>query len=133
LDIKAIQATLVKNWQADLSDQQACLMDATCYESFVRFPTDAKLLWECCEWVYTTMFKICKCAKIAKPRSKYKEKQKDYSAYSRRRKKGYKRTKKIKAILDVWHNQERLHSTLGCKTPKEKELEYNDMHQCKTG
>lgn len=39
----------------------------------------------------------------------------------------------ISKFINVWYNQERLHSTLGYKTPKEKELEYNDMHQCKTG
>jgi hypothetical protein len=99
LDIETMQGTLVHSWKEDISDQQACLMDATCYESFVRFPTDAKLLWESCEWVFESMFRICKNHKISKPRSKYKEKQKRYSLYSRLRKKGYKRTQKIKKQL----------------------------------
>ena len=27
-------------------------MDATAYESNLRYPTDVKLLWECCEWMH---------------------------------------------------------------------------------
>ncbi|WMX15320.1 MULTISPECIES: transposase [unclassified Aureispira] len=99
MDVQGLQEILLKHWKEDLSDQQSCLMDATCYESHVRFPTDAKLLWECCEWVFETMFSICKDHRIRKPRSKYKDKKQGYSAYSRRRKKGYKKTQKIKKQL----------------------------------
>lgn len=99
MKIEELQQILVEYWKEDLSDQQSCLMDATCYESHVRYPTDAKLLWECCEWVFERMFKICKNLRIKKPRSKYKEKKVRYSAYSRLRKKGHKKTKKIKKQL----------------------------------
>lgn len=99
LNIEELQGILMKNWQADLSDQKACLMDATCYESSVRYPTDAKLLWESCEWVFEKMFEICERAKLSKPRSKYKEQRSKYSIYARSRRKGHKKTRKIKKKL----------------------------------
>lgn len=99
LEIDRLQKLLVKDWQEDLSDQGSCLMDATCYESHVRYPTDVKLLWECCEWVFERLFKLCKSLKLAKPRSKYKEKKAAYSVYARRKQKGYKLTKKLKKSL----------------------------------
>jgi hypothetical protein len=35
-------------------------MDATCYESCIRFPTDVKLLWECCVWIFEDqLFRLC--------------------------------------------------------------------------
>lgn len=99
LDIDKVQQTLVQAWDNEISDQQCCLMDATCYESHLRYPTDAKLLWECCQWVFETMFAYCKQSKIRRPRSKYQEKKRDYQAYARRKKKSYKKTQKIKKKL----------------------------------
>lgn len=99
LNIEALQGIFMKHWQVDLSDQKACLMDATCYESSVRYPTDAKLLWESCEWVFERMYEICKVHKLVKPRSKYIDKKSRYSDYARSRKKGYKKTRKIKKQL----------------------------------
>lgn len=99
LNIAELQGILMKDWQADLSDQKSCLMDATCYESSVRYPTDAKLLWECCEWVYERMYEICLSNKLLKPRSKYQDQKANYSAYAKSRKKGYKKTRKVKKKL----------------------------------
>lgn len=49
LSIEEVQVELMKNWRIYLNDIHIGLVDATCYESQVRFPTDVKLLWECCE------------------------------------------------------------------------------------
>lgn len=52
LDLKNFQAILVKKWAESIGDEHAVFMDATCYESHVRLPTNEKLLRESIEWVY---------------------------------------------------------------------------------
>ena len=75
-------------------------MDATCYESYIRFPTDVKLLWECCQWVYEKqLYKWCGLLSIKRPRSKYLDQKRKQRAYDRRRKKSYKQGSKRKKSL----------------------------------
>ena len=71
LDIKELQKLLYDKWGGLLKDRNLCLTDATCYESHLRFPTDVKLLWECCEWLQSLMSKTCKTLKERLPRNKY--------------------------------------------------------------
>ncbi|MDN3671428.1 hypothetical protein QWY93_19435 [Echinicola jeungdonensis] len=74
-------------------------MDATCYESYVRFPTDPKLLWECCQWVFEKqLFKKCKTIGHKKARSKYREQKAKQLGYFRKRRKSFKETLKRKKI-----------------------------------
>lgn len=49
IDLKAFQQALILHWKVEIPDRPVVLMDATCYESFIRFPTDVKLLWESCQ------------------------------------------------------------------------------------
>lgn len=51
LDIVRQQSVLYKKWDTLLKDKDLCMSDATCYESNLRYPTDIKLMWECCEWL----------------------------------------------------------------------------------
>ena len=51
MDIRELQKILYGRWGGSLDNKDLCLTDATCYESHLRFPTDVKLLWECCEWL----------------------------------------------------------------------------------
>ncbi len=76
-------------------------MDATCYESYIRFPTDVKLLWECCQWVFEKqLFKICRKAGIKRPRYKYHEQKKSQLFYAREGRKNFKETRKsIKSLI----------------------------------
>ena len=46
LDIESIQLILAEHWKPYLENLHVCMTDATCYESHLRFPTDAKLLWK---------------------------------------------------------------------------------------
>ena len=48
VDLFHLQDILIGHWKRDMNNTQVLLMDATCYESYVRFPTDVKLLWESC-------------------------------------------------------------------------------------
>ncbi len=52
LDIESLQAILADYWKPYLENLHACMTDATCYESHLRFPTDVKLLWEGIVWLH---------------------------------------------------------------------------------
>ena len=89
-----IQEVLLDCWKRDVDNSHVLLMDATCYESYIRFPTDVKLLWESCHWVFEKqLYRLCRVFKIKRPRSKYVEQKRKQLAYSRRRKKSYRETK----------------------------------------
>ena len=46
LDVESLQFILAEHWKPYLENLHVCMTDATCYESHLRFPTDAKLLWK---------------------------------------------------------------------------------------
>lgn len=95
LKIRELQQILAQAWKPYMQDLDKMLVDATCYESEVRYPTNQKLLWECVQWSYSQMVKICKFLKIKLPRSKYLDWCKRYNAYARKRKKLVKERNKV--------------------------------------
>lgn len=99
LDEEAIQKILIKEWSGDIEDQKTNVSDATCYESYVRYPTDVKLLWECAEWLHKQMMSLCAHTKTAHPRNKFRDIKKVYLSYSRRKRKTYKIIRRIKRRL----------------------------------
>lgn len=99
-DWQEVQSVLINHWKRDMDNTWALFMDATCYESYIRFPTDVKLLWESCEWVYEKMiFKWCKLLEIKRPRSKYTDQKKKQRAYDQKKRKTYKQALKRKKAL----------------------------------
>lgn len=99
LDIKALQKVLYEKWQDRITDKDLCLTDATCYESHLRFPTDVKLLWECCEWLQALLVKTCKELKEHLPRNKYNDINKARLAYAKQRKHTSVATMKLRRRL----------------------------------
>jgi transposase, IS5 family len=95
------QSILATYWKPEMKDTHVVLMDATCYEVNIEFPTDVKLLWEACQWIWDEIIPdYCKSLKIAQPRSKFKEQKKIQLGFQKLRKVGIKRTKRrIKALL----------------------------------
>lgn len=95
-----IQEVLIDHWKRDMGNTHVLLMDATCYESYIRFPTDVKLLWESCQWVYEKqLHRWCKVLGIKRPRSKYVDQKRLQQQYDRKRKKTYKEGGKRKKAL----------------------------------
>ena len=94
IDIKELQKILYDKWQDKISNKDLCLTDATCYESFLRFPTDVKLLWECCEWFHALMVKTCKKLTKRLPRNKYNDINKARLAFIAARELAMKQSKK---------------------------------------
>lgn len=86
LDIVRQQSVLYKKWDSMLKDKDLCMSDATCYESHLRYPTDIKLMWECCEWLHKLLQKTCREQGERLPRNKYNEVAKARLAYAKQRK-----------------------------------------------
>jgi len=99
-DWQQLQEMLIKHWKRDMNNTHVLLMDATCYESYIRFPTDVKLLWESCQWVFEKqLFKWSKLLSVKRPRSKYIDQKRKQRDYDRKRRKTYKQGSKRKASL----------------------------------
>jgi len=95
LDMDRVQEVFYKHWSPHIADKHSLVMDATCYESYLRYPTNIKLLWESVEWLHDLMAHLCKQVRVPVPRSKYLKWQKRYVSYSKMRRK----TKKEKRAL----------------------------------
>ncbi|MFV1977076.1 MAG: transposase [Candidatus Scalindua sp.] len=92
--ITDVQKKLIDHWSGYMKDTDELHMDASCYESYIRFPTDVKLLWKCCNWVFEKqLFRYCKELGIKRPISKYNEQIIKQLSYSRKKRKTYKQTR----------------------------------------
>ena len=99
VEIEDVQRILIKNWKDDMENVHVLLSDATAYESYIKYPTDVKLLWDCVYWVYQAIFVLCKELKIKRPRSKFVEQERKQLSYSKCRKKTHKMTRARKKAL----------------------------------
>ncbi|MCC5922120.1 MAG: transposase [Cyclobacteriaceae bacterium] len=99
-DLNQVQNILLKYWEEDIENTHVLSMDATCYESYIRYPTDVKLLWESVEWVYQKLiFKISKSLNIKRPRNKFIEQKRKQLVYNKLRRKSIKKGKARKKSL----------------------------------
>lgn len=92
LDIGRLQRVLMDHWGEYMEDLQALLMDASCYESCVRYPTPVKLLWEAVDWCYGQLKRMCKSWKVGLPRTKYNKWKDRYLVHSKKKRKSSKET-----------------------------------------
>ena len=94
VNFEEFQRKIIENWRNEIPDKTILLQDVTCYEVYIRFPTDIKLLWESCQWIWEKMIpEICQRNKLKVPRSKFKEQHKKHLIYSKLRKKSYQKTR----------------------------------------
>lgn len=87
MDIDKLEKILYDYWQPHISEPEKMVVDATCYESGVRYPTDVKLLWECVEWCNRRMIKVSSMLCQPRLRTKYLKWARRYVSYSKMRKK----------------------------------------------
>lgn len=99
LQIDDLQEVLASYWKPYMTNLQVHMTDATCYESYIRYPTDMKLLWESVSWLYPHMCRIYKSLGLRKPRSKYDKQAKRYLGYSKKRKRRQVETRVLKRSL----------------------------------
>lgn len=113
LNLNSLQKKLAEAWKENLVHQQISMQDATVYESYIKYPTDLKLLWDCLRWLRAQMEKVGKLTKSALPRSKYEPRLKRYIAFSKRRKKTHKlERKERKAALYLLDKLQRQFQTM---------------------
>lgn len=99
LDMDGAQEALYGHWSPYIGDSGSITMDATCYESHLRYPTNIKLLWEAVDWLHSLLRDLCKKTGEPLPRSKYLKWKKRYVSYSKMRRKTKKRRKALTRAL----------------------------------
>lgn len=99
LNIEKVQQTLFDSWRGHMNDHHSIVMDATCYESELRYPTNEKLLWESVDWSYRQLKAICKAVGTKTPRTKYLKWKKRTISYSKMRRKTKSKRKSLDRSL----------------------------------
>jgi hypothetical protein len=80
------------------------MMDATVYESNIRYPTDAKLIWESIVKVHQILQQKRGLLKLRPNRSNYQKHKSNYLGYQRNRRKSKRKDKKLhKQLLKYLH------------------------------
>jgi transposase, IS5 family len=99
LNIAELQSVLIENWKPYMEQTHVTLMDATCYESHLRYPTTVKLLWESIVQVYGIVQQKRNRLKLRKCRSNYAKHRQLYMGYQRSRKKSKRKEKRLRRQL----------------------------------
>lgn len=103
--LEQVQMILARHWYEELDFRQVLKVDAVCYESYIRYPTDVKLLWECCDWVYKQqLFPLRKALKmrLGKEKERFDVQHSKYLGYAKLKRKAYKKKRKrIKSLLNL--------------------------------
>jgi hypothetical protein len=99
MDLQELQKIFASHWKPHMEDTNIGSQDATCYESGIGYPTDIKLLWGCCEQVYTIIQKQRKQLKLRKSRCNFEKKRTTFLAYQKLRKKSKRKEKKLRKHL----------------------------------
>ena len=100
--MQQLQGILADKWRPYMENLDTMYTDATCYESEMRYPTDAKLLWEGIEKSYATMCELSSRLGIHRPRTKFLDVQKANLTYRKQRKHNRSQTRKItRRLLDL--------------------------------
>ena len=86
-------------------DANGCwVTDATCYERFVTYPTDAKLIWKCCNEVYVLLNNARKQLKLRRSQANHDKWRSQYLVFAKSRKKSRRKSKKLcKSLLKYLH------------------------------
>jgi transposase, IS5 family len=99
LQIAELQSVLIENWKPYMEQTHVTLMDATCYESHLRYPTAVKLLGEGIIKVYGIIQQKRNRLKLRSSRSNYARHRQLYMLYQRCRKKTKRKEKKLRKQL----------------------------------
>lgn len=103
LNVNDLQKEMINHWKPEMNHKNVIMIDATCFEIDIRFPTDVKILWECVSWLWDQQIpSLCKAFKLPIPRSKFADQKIKQSTYQKSRKNPFKKTvKRRKALLNI--------------------------------
>lgn len=99
LDIDSLEKILFNKWSDFIDSPQQVTVDATCYESELRYPSIQKLLWEAVSWIHKQLKATCKELKIPMIRSRYVKWSKRNTSFSKMRRKSKKKRKSLTRAL----------------------------------
>ena len=100
-----LQDILVSHWKGHMGQTHVRMDDATVFESYIKFPTDQKLLWDCTEWVWEELLALCERSGTKPPRWKYGRQRERQIAFAKRRKKTHgQRRKRSRELLRALHH-----------------------------
>jgi len=83
LDIDKWQLCLAKEWKADMDNTHVGLTDATCYESYITFTTDAKLIWGSCTEIFGLLNTMRKQLRLRRSRANHDKHKSNYLSFIR--------------------------------------------------
>lgn len=95
LRIQQQQGILAAMWKPYMKELDTMYTDATCYESEMRYPTDAKLLWEGIEKSYGIMCGLSRRLGVHRPRTKFIDVRKANLTYRKQRRRTKSQTRKM--------------------------------------
>ena len=99
LDMDKLQISCVQHWKPLMQYRHTGFCDATVYESYIEYPTDAKLLWKGCCDIYQMIKKMRRELKLRHTRINHEKRKKQYLCFAKRRKKSRRQSKKICKLL----------------------------------
>jgi len=106
LDLDQFQIEHIKKWKPEMENTSLALCDATVYESYIHYPTDVVLLWECCQFLHKKLKLAANVLSIRKVRNKYKDLSKVYHVFAKFRRKPKKlRLRLTKRLLKLINKQ----------------------------
>jgi len=94
LDVDKMQIRCVQHWKPFMQHTHVGFCDATVYESYIEYPTDAKLLWKSCCDVLQMIKLSRKKGKLRDTRINHQKRKTKYLSFAKRRKKGKRFSKK---------------------------------------
>ncbi len=95
LDMDKLQISCVQHWKPYMQHRHTGFTDATVFESYIEYPTDAKLLWKSCCDVYQMIKQGRKKVKLRDTRINHEKRKTWWLAFAKRRKKSKRQNKKI--------------------------------------
>ena len=99
LDLEKFQKILIDHWKPYMENTHVGMSDATVYESYMRYPTDVKLLWECCEYLQSQLRGWDDELGLKTSSKRFDKNRQQYLSYARRRKKPYRLSKQMRRKL----------------------------------
>jgi hypothetical protein len=99
LDMDKLQISCVQHWKPFMQQTHAGFCDATVYESYIEYPTDAKLLWKSCCDIYQMIKYTRRELRLRHSRINHEKRKAQYLGFAKRRKKTRRQSKKICKLL----------------------------------
>jgi len=126
-NIDAMQIALARHWKPYMEHTGVGMQDATCFESRICFPTDVKLIWNCCNEMYLLIQEQRKKLKLRRTRMNYGRQKQYFQSYQKTRKKTRRQEKKlrkrlIKFLLKLLQHQQLLQPASSLSAKKKAKL-----------